>query len=202
MSLVEKLDKVLPQTQCQECGFPGCQPYAQALAAGTTQIDKCPPGGMQTVRDLAAILQLDPEPYLATAHANQRPPAIARIDEETCIGCTKCIQACPVDAIIGGAKRMHGIIEHECTGCQLCIEPCPVDCIDMVPQPQASYDRDIARQRYEAKKIRQLAQEREKEVFYQQKRRLASVSEDSLKDKIAKKAYVLQALERVKAKKS
>ena len=127
MSLIDDIDLVLPQTQCEECGFPGCKPYAQALAAGTTTIDKCPPGGVDTVKALAKLLNQDPSPYIEQAKAKQRTPAVARIREQECIGCTKCIQACPVDAIIGGSKHMHVVIEHECTGCQLCVAPCPVD---------------------------------------------------------------------------
>lgn len=201
MSLVDKLDKVLPQTQCGECGFPGCKPYAQALAAGVTSIDKCPPGGANTVKALATLLNQDPAPYLEQAQANQRPPAVAKIREQECIGCTKCIQACPVDAIIGGAKHMHVIIEHECTGCQLCVEPCPVDCIDILPVESEQYERNIARERHSARNIRLLRQAQEKETLYQQKRRLTANSKDSQSDKAAKKAYILQALERVKAKK-
>lgn len=198
MSLVDQLDKVLPQTQCEECGFPGCKPYAQALATGSVSIDKCPPGGADTVKALAKILNQDPTPYLDQAQANQRPPAVAKIREQECIGCTKCIQACPVDAIIGGAKHMHAIIEHECTGCQLCIEPCPVDCIDILPTEKEGYQRDIARERYQARQIRLLRQAQEKEAIYQQKRRLVATSQDNQSDKTAKKAYILQALERVK----
>ncbi len=202
MSLIDKIDKVLPQTQCTECGFPGCKPYAQALAAGSTSIDKCPPGGTNTVIALAEILALDPVPYIEGARVNQRPPAVAKIREQECIGCTKCIQACPVDAIIGGAKHMHVVIEHECTGCQLCVEPCPVDCIDLLPIKSEKYQRDTARERHQARSIRLLRQTQEKEMLYQQKRRLASASQTNQSDKEAKKAYILQALERVQSKKN
>jgi electron transport complex protein RnfB len=201
MSLVEELDKVLPQTQCEECGFPGCKPYAQAIAAGTISIDKCPPGGQETVKALAKILDRDPTPYLLNAKANQRPASVAKIREQECIGCTKCIQACPVDAIIGGAKHMHAIIPHECTGCQLCVEPCPVDCIDILPVEKENYQRDIARKRHHSRQVRHLRQAHEKELHYQQKRHIAAESSDSQSDKAAKKAYILEALARVKAKK-
>lgn len=130
--LVEKIDAVLPQTQCGQCGFPGCKPYAEAIAAGDADINQCPPGGEEGVRKLAELLGADPKP-LNPKHGTQKPKAVAFIDERLCIGCTLCIQACPVDAIVGAAKHMHTVIASECTGCELCVAPCPVDCISMVP---------------------------------------------------------------------
>ncbi|NYS61347.1 electron transport complex subunit RsxB [Vreelandella salicampi] len=128
--LVEKIDALLPQTQCGQCGYPGCRPYAEAINEGDA-INKCPPGGESTIAALADLLGREPEPLDGEAQAEER---VAFIREEECIGCTKCIQACPVDAIIGAAKQMHTVIEDECTGCDLCLAPCPVDCIDMLPR--------------------------------------------------------------------
>jgi len=128
--LVEKIDALLPQTQCGQCGYPGCRPYAEAINNGDA-INKCPPGGDTTIQALADLLGKEPQPLDGEAQQEDR---VAFIREDECIGCTKCIQACPVDAIIGAAKQMHTVIEDECTGCDLCIDPCPVDCIDMLPR--------------------------------------------------------------------
>lgn len=128
--LVDQIDGLLPQTQCGQCGYPGCRPYAEAIANGDT-INKCPPGGQSTVEALADLLDVEAVPL--EAGAEEEPvKKIAYIREDECIGCTKCIQACPVDAILGAAKQMHTVIESECTGCDLCVDPCPVDCIDML----------------------------------------------------------------------
>lgn len=133
--LVERIDSLLPQTQCGQCGYPGCRPYAQAIANGD-EINKCPPGGQTTINELADLLDV-PAPSLDEEHGEESDvKKVAFIREDECIGCTKCIQACPVDAILGAAKQMHTVIESECTGCDLCVEPCPVDCIDMLPVEQ------------------------------------------------------------------
>ncbi|PIE39551.1 MAG: electron transport complex subunit RsxB [Gammaproteobacteria bacterium] len=129
--LVEQVNAVLPQTQCGQCGFPGCRPYAEAIVQGEP-INKCPPGGEAGIAALADLLGVEPLP-LDAEHGEEKPQTVAVIRENECIGCTKCIQACPVDAIVGAAKLMHTVIASECTGCDLCVEPCPVDCIDMVP---------------------------------------------------------------------
>lgn len=129
--IVEQIDTLLPQTQCGQCGYPGCKPYAQAIADGDA-INKCPPGGQATINDLANLLGME-APALDEEHGEETElPKVAFIREDECIGCTKCIQACPVDAILGAAKQMHTVIVSECTGCDLCVEPCPVDCIDML----------------------------------------------------------------------
>lgn len=130
--LVEQIDELLPQTQCGQCGYPGCRPYAQAIVDGD-EINKCPPGGQGTINNLASLLDVE-APSLDEEHGEESEvKTVAFIREDECIGCTKCIQACPVDAILGAAKQMHTVIASECTGCDLCVEPCPVDCIDMLP---------------------------------------------------------------------
>ncbi len=130
--LVEKIDAILPQTQCGQCGYPGCKPYAEAIAKGEADINLCPPGGMEGVQRLADLLGREVKPL----EAEEKPKQVAIIDENTCIGCTLCIQACPVDAIVGAAKQMHTIIAQQCTGCELCLPPCPVECIHMEVIPE------------------------------------------------------------------
>ncbi len=130
--VVEQLDALLPQTQCGQCGHPGCRPYAEGIANGEA-INKCPPGGQGTIDAIADLLGVE-APSLDEEHGEEADvKTVAYIREDECIGCTKCIQACPVDAILGAAKQMHTVIVDECTGCDLCVEPCPVDCIDMLP---------------------------------------------------------------------
>ncbi|HWQ40194.1 MAG TPA: electron transport complex subunit RsxB [Burkholderiales bacterium] len=131
-SLVDRIDALLPQTQCTRCGYPSCGDYARAIAAGEAEINQCPPGGEATIRQLAALLERPYHP-LNPVHGVERPRAAALIDESRCIGCTLCIQACPVDAIVGARSRMHTVLTEYCTGCELCLPPCPVDCIEMVP---------------------------------------------------------------------
>ena len=130
--LADRIDAVLPQTQCEQCGYRGCRPYAEAIARGEAEINQCPPGGAAGIEKLAALLQRPALP-LDPAHGVEKPRMLARIVEADCIGCTKCIQACPVDAIIGGSKHMHVVIDPLCTGCGLCVPACPVDCIVMEP---------------------------------------------------------------------
>ncbi len=127
--LVEKIDAILPQTQCGQCGFPGCKPYAEAISRGDADINRCPPGGEEGVRRLAELLGVEPKPL--GEGLKHKPKSVAVIDENLCIGCTLCIQACPVDAIVGAAKQMHTVLADACTGCELCVQPCPVDCIHM-----------------------------------------------------------------------
>lgn len=130
--LVDKIDAILPQTQCGQCTYPGCRPYAQAIADGQADINQCPPGGQAVIQALADLLGRDPKP-LNPEHGEEKAKTVVIIEEELCIGCTLCIQACPVDAILGAPKQMHTVIAEECTGCDLCIPPCPVDCIHIVP---------------------------------------------------------------------
>jgi electron transport complex protein RnfB len=139
IGLADRIDALLPQTQCTRCGYPTCRAYADAIAGGLADIDRCPPGGADGIVALAHLLGRESKP-LNPAYGSEAPPLVAFIDEDACIGCTKCIQACPVDAIVGAAKRMHTIIAAECTGCELCLPPCPVDCIALLsaaPAPLA-----------------------------------------------------------------
>jgi len=133
--VVDQIDSLLPQTQCGQCGFPGCRPYAEALASGEAEINRCPPGGEATIQALADLLGREPLP-LDGEVGEEKPRMVAYVVEEECIGCTLCLQACPVDAILGAAKQMHQVIEAECTGCELCLPPCPVECIHMHPVAQ------------------------------------------------------------------
>ena len=190
---VKQIDALLPQTQCGECGFAGCLPYAEALASGQATINLCPPGGLSTLKALGTLLAKNPQPYLTEVVDKTRLPSIAKVREADCIGCTKCIQACPVDAIIGSAKQMHAVITLDCTGCGLCVPACPVDCIDMLEIPQPSYDKDRARQRYHARQTRLLKQAHEQQQLYREKSKLAV----DAADKLAKQDYIQQALQRV-----
>jgi len=144
-AVAEQINDLLPQTQCGQCGYAGCKPYAQAIADGDA-INKCPPGGAATIAALAELLDVEPLPLDA---AEETPLRVAYIREAECIGCTKCIRACPVDAIVGAAKLMHTVIIDECTGCDLCLEPCPVDCIEMreLPASVANWDWPLPQDR-------------------------------------------------------
>src|SRR5689334_9148748 len=155
------LDALLPQTQCTRCGYAGCAPYAEAIARGEADINRCPPGGDETIAALAALtgraaLPLDPQ------CGAQAPLLVATIDEARCIGCTLCIAACPVDAIIGAPKRMHTVLASLCSGCELCVPPCPVDCIVLAPAARAwtARDADAARERHRARNARVARAER------------------------------------------
>ena len=131
-SLLERLDRLLPQTQCGQCGFDGCRPYAAAMARGEAAVDRCPPGGDAGARALARALDTIALPFDRERGEHHALPPVALVIEADCIGCTKCIQACPVDAIVGGSKLMHTVLVDACTGCALCVPACPVDCIEMV----------------------------------------------------------------------
>jgi electron transport complex protein RnfB len=211
MSLIQRIDALLPQTQCGKCGHPGCKPYAQGIAAGEP-INKCPPGGAETIAALAQLLQvpviaLDPE-------RGSAPAQVAFIREAECIGCTKCIQACPVDAIVGAAKLMHSVIVDECTGCDLCVAPCPVDCIDLLPLPTPNVvpivgglahdpaeleartaKRNHARQRFERRNLRLQREEQRKQAA-----RAARQAQAATPAAVA--SPVLSAVERIKAQKA
>ncbi|MEO0971473.1 MAG: RnfABCDGE type electron transport complex subunit B [Pseudomonadota bacterium] len=162
--LAERLDALLPQTQCRQCLFDGCRPYAEAMARGEAKINRCPPGGEATITKLARALGQTPLP-LDPAHGEYRPFAVALIDESRCIGCRLCIKACPVDAIVGAPKLMHTVLTEDCTGCELCLPPCPVDCIDLVAPPRNLAEgpsrADEWRERYERRNVRLAAGDRE-----------------------------------------
>lgn len=156
MTLADQIDAVLPQTQCEQCGYHGCRPYAEAIARGEAEINLCPPGGTAGIEKLAALLQRPVLP-LDPAHGMEKPRMLARIVEADCIGCTKCIQACPVDAIVGAAKLMHTVLADDCTGCELCVPACPVDCIVLEPMSPTQIDTahaDAARAHFQRREAR------------------------------------------------
>jgi electron transport complex protein RnfB len=156
MTLVDRIDALLPQTQCEQCGYHGCRPYAEAIARGDAPINQCPPGGTAGIEKLAALLQRPALP-LNPEHGVEKPRTLARIVEADCIGCTKCIQVCPVDAIVGASKLMHTVIADDCTGCELCVPACPVDCIVLLPMPPEQIDvlhADAARVHFQQREAR------------------------------------------------
>lgn len=192
---VEIIDDILPQTQCGLCGFNGCRPYAQAMVHHGEAINKCLPGGIKTLVELAELFQVDPSADFADMEKKAKPAVVAKIRESDCIGCTKCIDACPVDAIIGAAKQMHTILTDACTGCELCLSPCPVDCIDLIPIPQPdSFElknrAKISKERYQRHQTR-LANNSDETNF--------SVAPESVD---LRKQEILAAMERVKHKSS
>ncbi|MCO6055609.1 electron transport complex subunit RsxB [Pseudomonas sp. MOB-449] len=200
-SLIQCIDALLPQTQCGKCGHPGCKPYAEGIAQGEA-INKCPPGGTATIIALADLLKVQPLPL--DAPNGPVPPQIAFIREAECIGCTKCIQACPVDAIVGAAKQMHTVIADECTGCELCVAPCPVDCIDILPlaEPAASAQRQHAdqfRQRFEFRNARLARDEARRQAEREARAARAAQAQQSA---AAPVDAVQAAIERVKAQKA
>jgi len=166
-ALIDQINGLLPQTQCGQCGYRGCRPYAEAIASGAADINQCPPGGDEGIRDLAGLLNVPVKP-LNNKFGVHKPSSVALIVEEDCIGCTKCIAACPVDAIIGASKFMHTVIAAECTGCELCAAPCPVDCIVMQPAPPSRTEASRAqksaqaKRRYDARCLRKEKEEAEK----------------------------------------
>jgi len=214
-TLIAQIDALLPQTQCRQCGYDGCKPYAAALASGEANINQCPPGGKTGVQALADLLQRPYQP-LNPAHGITKAKAVAVIDEKTCIGCTLCISACPVDAILGASKRMHTVISQECTGCELCLPPCPVDCISM--QTVAGRDMamnateaELARRRHNQRLNRQALEKHDKaQTYHQHSAAYASaVQTDTTEIGTAapsadtlRKAAIAAAMARVKAQKA
>ncbi|MBI2732342.1 MAG: electron transport complex subunit RsxB [Aquabacterium sp.] len=212
----QQINALLPQTQCTRCGFPDCEGYARAIAQGEAGINQCPPGGAEGVRRLAALTGL-PELPLSEAHGQEGPRSLAVIDEAWCIGCTLCIKACPVDAIIGTNKHMHTVIESQCTGCELCIPVCPVDCISLVPahdgEPAptgwAAWPQELAdqaRQRYAFHQIRVERAKADHEARLQAKaeHKLAHIEEASRltdpQELDKKRAVIEAALARARAR--
>jgi electron transport complex protein RnfB len=213
-TLADILEDLLPQTQCTKCGYPACRPYAEAMAAGEAGINQCPPGGIEGVRRLAAatgraVIPINP------VNGLERPRPVAYIDENLCIGCTLCIQACPVDAILGASKQMHTILPELCTGCDLCVAPCPVDCISMAPVTMATgwdawsqQEADAARARHDFRTRRLERERRENDA------RLAAKAVDKMRavtaettntpeelaEKERKRAIIAAAIERARNK--
>jgi electron transport complex protein RnfB len=188
--LIDAIDALLPQTQCTRCGYPGCRPYAAAIAAGEASINQCPPGGNATVRALAGLLGREFTP-LDPRFGAEGPPTVAVIDEERCIGCARCLPACPVDAIIGAHRFMHTVLSAACTGCELCLPPCPVDCIDMrirtdaqgEPLPVSDFaelqDQAPAHRRRHEAHVRRLArEEQERRSLLAEKKRQAAMRQE------------------------
>ena len=176
--IVEQIDDVLPQTQCGQCSFKGCRPYAEAIVEGRADINQCPPGGDEGIKVLAVLLGVEPKP-LDPQFGQHKPKSVAVIIEEQCIGCVKCIAACPVDAIIGAPKYMHTVLTEECTGCELCIAPCPMDCIVMQPiafEPTQKYEKaQRAKQRYYARMLRKERDALEKAERLRKKKELLTI---------------------------
>jgi len=199
-SLVDALDALLPQTQCTKCGYAGCRPYAGAMAAGEAPINRCPPGGAAGIAQLAALLGRPALP-LDPASGVEKPFAIAVIDEALCIGCTLCIQACPVDCIVGAPTRMHTVIASQCTGCDLCIPPCPMDCIAMVPpDPPRAWTRDdaqAARRRHAGRDARRATEQARNERRLAEKAvaKLAELDarDDLTAEQVARRKSVVEA---------
>jgi electron transport complex protein RnfB len=207
IALAEQINQILPQTQCTQCGFSGCRPYAEAIAAGKAPINQCPPGGQAGIARLAQLLS-QPILPLNPKHGVEKPRRVAKITPELCIGCTLCLQVCPVDAIVGAAKYMHTVLAQECTGCELCIAPCPVDCIDMnelmpddtpVPAWTASAAQ-LARQRHEMREQRLIREREENDARLRAKAlaKLASLdnNEQLNPNDQRKRAILLAAIER------
>lgn len=214
-SLADRLEDALPQTQCTKCGYPACRPYAQAMARGEASYDQCPPGGAEGIARLASILGKPVIP-LNPVHGIERPRPVAVIDETLCIGCTLCIQACPVDAIMGAAKQMHTVLPDLCTGCDLCVAPCPVDCIAMVDvtpgktgwDAWSQQQADAARERHDFRNFRLQREKQENDA------RLAAKAAAKLKEvqaepggsaaqqreKERKKAIIQAAIDRARAR--
>jgi len=191
---IQQIDALLPQTQCDLCGYGGCQPYANAIVKDNAPIDRCPPGGVETLKKLATITGCDPHPLLADFRKTEKTPSIAVIDETACIGCTKCIQACPVDAIIGAAKVMHTVITAECTGCELCVAPCPVDCITIKPVTTPTYQKEKARSRFTARQQRLTTVAAAKKTRFEQANTVSNPSNND--NQQAKRDYIHQVLMR------
>jgi electron transport complex protein RnfB len=211
--LIEKIDAILPQTQCGKCGFPGCKPYAEAILEGRADINQCPPGDQEGIQKLAELLSVPPKP-LNTLHGLPKPKVVAWIDERICIGCTFCIQSCPVDAITGAAKQMHTVIAAECTGCELCIAPCPMDCISLIPVTEKSNDKlslsanavkkqaaDAARSRYQFR-LQRLAREKQAKKKPLQHKNTVQMKIISTSAEARKQAIVQAAIKRAIAARS
>ncbi|MDB5726859.1 MAG: rnfB [Noviherbaspirillum sp.] len=215
-SLVDQIEDLLPQTQCTKCGYPACRPYAEAIAGGEANYNQCPPGGIEGVARLARLLGKPVIP-LNPVNGAERPRRLAVIEESLCIGCTLCIQACPVDAIVGAAKQMHTVVAELCTGCDLCVAPCPVDCITMVEvtpgrtgwQAWSQQQADAARERHDFRTLR-LRREREENdarlaakaaAKLRETQAEAALTPEARIEQERKKAIIQAAIERARLKK-
>ena len=215
-SLADRLEALLPQTQCTKCGYPACRPYAEAMAEGSANYNQCPPGGAEGIARLAAVLGKPVIP-LNPVHGAERERPVAVIDEAACIGCTLCIQACPVDAIVGAGKQMHTVIPALCTGCDLCVAPCPVDCIAMLPVTpgQTGWDAwsttqaQAARERFHARNARLKREKEENDARLAAKAaaklkevdNTAALSDAERAEKERKRAIIQAAMERARLQK-
>jgi len=209
-ALADRIDSLLPQTQCTKCGYAGCRPYAEAIAAGSAPINQCPPGGAAGIAELATLLRRPALP-LSPANGAEKPLTAAVIDEALCIGCTLCIQACPVDCIVGAPTKMHTVIESQCTGCDLCLPPCPMDCIAMVPvQPPRAWSRadaEAARRRYAGRNARRATEQDRNERRLAEKA-VAKLAELDARDDLTaeqlarRKSVVEDALARARARRA
>lgn len=195
-TLADHIDALLPQTQCEQCGYHGCRPYAEAIASGEAPINQCPPGGAAGIAKLAELLQVPVLP-LNPVNGVEHPRMLAHIIEADCIGCTKCIQVCPVDAISGAAKLMHSVVVDDCTGCELCVAACPVDCIVLLPMPP-----EQATDPAHADAAREHFQRRESRLAQQSAERAAELAarKQALDGAVTQRNPVLEALARAKAK--
>jgi electron transport complex protein RnfB len=218
-TLADQIEDLLPQTQCTKCGYPACRPYAEAIARGDAEINQCPPGGIEGVARLSALTGRPVIP-INPANGVERPRPVAFIDEALCIGCTLCIQACPVDAILGAAKQMHTILPSLCTGCDLCVAPCPVDCISMIPRSEdprgeltgwdawSQQQADAARARHDFRSARLQREKEENDARLAAKalEKMRAVtaeqtnSAEELAEKERKRAIIAAAIERARQK--
>jgi electron transport complex protein RnfB len=215
-TLADRIEDLLPQTQCTKCGYPACRPYAEAIAAGSASYNQCPPGGAEGIARIAELLGKPVIP-INPVHGLERERPVAVIDESACIGCTLCIQACPVDAIVGAAKQMHTVIASLCTGCDLCVPPCPVDCIDMQAATPgrtgwaawSQADADAARARHDARTLRLQREKQENDARLAAKAlaKLAEVDASNAQtdaeraEKERKRAIIQAAIERSRQQK-
>ncbi len=214
-TLADQIEDLLPQTQCTKCGYPACRPYAEAIARGEAEINQCPPGGMEGVARLSALTGRPVIP-INPANGIERPRPVAYIDENLCIGCTLCIQACPVDAILGAAKQMHTILPSLCTGCDLCVAPCPVDCISMLPitgdqtgwaaWSQEQADAARARHDFRSERLKREKEENEARLAAKALEKMRAVTAEEtnnaeeLAEKERKRAIIAAAIERARQK--